>query len=91
MVRSNRLADMNKVHVHTETTHKEQLVIRLWHMSGRPNGFCCQPIPRFTEAKGKSIIERWQYKEDQFRTMRDQIEDLTTQISNLCGHKESGK
>ena len=39
------------------------------------------------EVEGKSIAERSQYKEDEFRAMGDQIEDLTTQIFNLCGHK----
>jgi hypothetical protein len=42
------------------------------------------------KAEGKFIAERWQYKEDQFWAMRDQIEDLTTQLSNLCCHNEDG-
>ena len=87
MGKSNHLANMNEVYVHTRTARKEQRGIRLWHMSGGPNGFHRQPIPQFMEAEGKSITKCWQYKEDQFRAMRDQIEDLTTQISNLRGHK----
>ena len=74
----------------TEIAHKEQLAICLWHMSGEPNNCCRQPIPRFVKAEGKSYAERWQHREDQFKAMRDQIEDLTTQISNLCGHKVIG-
>jgi hypothetical protein len=73
-----------------EIARKEQPTIRLWHMSGGPNGCRHQPRPRFAEVEGKSNAEWWQYKEDQFKDMRDQIEDLTTQISNLCGHKRSG-
>jgi hypothetical protein len=46
--------------------------------------------PRFAGEEGKFIAERQQHKEDQFRAMRDQIEDLTTQLSNLRGHKGSG-
>jgi hypothetical protein len=85
MGRSNRFADMNEVYVHIETIHKEQPAIRLW-----PKGCRRQPRPRFTEVEGKSNAEPWQYKEDQFQTMRDQIEDLTTQLSNLCRHNEDG-
>jgi hypothetical protein len=76
--------------VHKETTRKEQREIRLWHTGGGPNGCHRQPRPRFAEAKGKSNAKWLQYKEDQFGTMRDQSKDLTTQISNLCGHKGSG-
>ena len=90
MGRSNHFVDMKEAHVCTETARKEQLAVRLRHMSGGPNNCRCQPIPRFAEAEGKSIIEYWQYKEDQFKAMRDQIEDLTTQISNLCSYKGSG-
>ena len=57
--------------MHTETAHKEQLAIRLWHMSGGPDSFRRQPRPRFAEAEGKFIVEHWQYKEDQFQAMRD--------------------
>jgi hypothetical protein len=81
---------MNEVHVCTETTRKEQPAIHLQHMNGGPNGCLRQPILLFAEAEGKSITEHWQYKEDQFNAMRDQIEDLTTQISNLCHHNENG-
>jgi hypothetical protein len=42
---------------------------------------------RFAEIEDKSIVERCQYKDDQFRVMKDQIVDLTTQISYLCGYK----
>ena len=76
--------------MYTKTTCKEQPVICLWHMSGGSDNCCRQPRPRFVEVEGKFIAERWQYKEDQFRAMRDQIEGLTTQLSNLCGHKGSG-
>ena len=55
-------------------------------MSGGPNGCRRQPIPQFKEAEGKSNDEWWQYKGDQLRAMRDQIEDLTTQVSNWCHH-----
>jgi hypothetical protein len=90
MGRSNRLADINEVYVHTETTRKEQPTIRLWHTGGGPNGCRRQPRPQFTEVEGKSNAKWWQYMEDQFRAIRDQIEDHTTQIFNLCGHKRSG-
>jgi hypothetical protein len=76
--------------MHTETARKEQLAIRLRHMSGRLNSCCRQPRPRFVEVESKFIVERWQYKEDQFRAMRDRIEDLTAQLSNLCRHNEYG-
>jgi hypothetical protein len=89
MGRSNRFADMSKVYVHIKTVRKEQSTIRLRHMSGGPNGCRHQPIPRFAKVEGKSIVECCLYKDDQFRAMRDQI-DLTTKISNLCGHKGSG-
>jgi hypothetical protein len=87
---SDHFAYMNEVHVRTETTRKEQLVIRLRHMKGGPNGCRCQPRLRFVEAEGKSNVEWWQYKEDQFKAMRDQIEDLIAGISNMCSHKGSG-
>ena len=38
MGRSNRLADMNEVYVHTKTAHKEQPAIRLQHMEGKFGG-----------------------------------------------------
>ena len=90
MGRSNRFADMDEVYVHTETARKEQPAIRLRHMSGRSNNCRCQPRLRFAKAEFKSIAERWQHKEDQFWAMGDHIEDLTTQLSNLRGHKGSG-
>ena len=90
MGRSNRFVDMNEVHVRTETACKEQSAICLRHMSGGLNICRRQPRPRFTEVEGKSNAEWRQYKEDQFRAMRDQIEDLTTQISNLCGYNGNG-
>jgi hypothetical protein len=71
--------------VHTEIACKEQPAIRLWLNSCRR-----QPRPRFVEAEGKSNAEPWQYMEDQFWAMRDQIEDLTTQLSNLYRHNEDG-
>ena len=74
----------------TEIARKEQPVIRLWHMSGGPNGCLGQPIPRFAETKGKFILETWQYKDDQFWALEDQSEALPTQISNLCCHKRNG-
>jgi hypothetical protein len=76
--------------VHTGTARKEQPAIRLRHMSGGSDSCRRQPRPRFAEAEGKFIAEHRQHKEDQFRAMRDQIEDLTTQLSNLRGHKGSG-
>jgi hypothetical protein len=76
--------------VHTWTARKEQPAIRLRHMSGGSDSCRRQPRPRFAEAEGKFIAEHRQHKEDQFRAMRDQIEDLTTQLSNLRGHKGSG-
>ena len=90
MGRSDRLANMNKVHVCTETTRKEQSAIRLRHMSGGPNGCHRQLRPRFAEAEGKSNAEWWQYKEDRLRVMKDQIEDLTTQVSDWCHHNGNG-
>jgi hypothetical protein len=42
------------------------------------------------EAEGKSNVELWQYKDDKFQAMRDQIKDLITQLSNLCCHNEDG-
>ena len=90
MGKSNLFADMSKVYMHMETACKEQLAIHLWHMSGGSDSCHCQPRPRFAEAKGKFIAKSWQYKEDQFGAMRDQIEDLTIQLSNLRGLKGSG-
>jgi hypothetical protein len=90
MGRSNRFADMDKVYMHTETTRKEQSVILLRHMSGGSDSCRRQPRPPFAEAEGKFIAKHWQYKEDQFWARRDQIEDLTTQLSNLHGHKRRG-
>ena len=90
MGKSNRFADMDEVYVHTETTCKEQPTICLRHISGGLGNCCRQPRPQFMEAEGKFIVECWQYKEDQFWAMRDQIGDLTTQLSNLRGHKGSG-
>ena len=57
MGRSNRFIDMNEKYVRTETARKEQLAIRLRHMSGGLNGCRHQPIPQFVEAKGKFIAE----------------------------------
>jgi hypothetical protein len=76
--------------VHTETTRKEQPAIHLRHVSGGSNSCRRQPKPRFAEAEDKSIAEHWQHKEYQFQAMEDHIEDLTTQLSNLRGHKEGG-
>ena len=73
-----------------ETACKEQPAIRLRHMSGGLDNFRRQPRPQLAGAEGKFIAKRWQHKEDQFWAMRDQIEDLTTQLSNLQGHKGSG-
>ena len=75
--------------MHTETACKEQPTIHLRHMSGGSDSCRRQSRPRFMEAEGKFIVERWLYKEDQFQAMSDQIEDLTTQLSNLRGHKGS--
>jgi hypothetical protein len=69
--------------VHTKTTHKEQPAICLWQMSGGPNSCHRQPRLQFVEAKGKSTTKRWQHVEDQ-------IEDLTTQLSNIGGHNGNG-
>jgi hypothetical protein len=90
MGRSNHFAEMDDVYVHTETACKEQPAIRLRHMSGGSDSCRRQPRQRFVGAEGKIIAERWQHKRDQFRAMRDHIEDLTTQLSNLRGHKGSG-
>jgi hypothetical protein len=38
MERSNHLVDMNKVYVHTKTTHKEQPAIRLRYMEEKFGG-----------------------------------------------------
>jgi bacterioferritin-associated ferredoxin len=76
--------------VYTETTRKEQQAIHLRHMSGVSDNCRRQLRQQFVEAEGTFIAERWQYKEDQFWAMRDQIEDLTIQLSNLRGHKGSG-
>ena len=89
MGRSNHFADMNEVYVHMETKCKEQPSIRLRHMSGGLDNCHRQPRPQFVEAEGKFIAKSWQYKEDQFLAIRDQIEDLTTQLSNLRGLKGS--
>jgi hypothetical protein len=90
MGRSNHFAEMDEVYVHTGIALKEQPTIRLRHMSGGSDNCRRQPRPRFAGEEGKFIAERRQHKEDQFRAMRDQIEDLTTQLSNLRGHKGSG-
>jgi hypothetical protein len=76
--------------VHMEIARKGQPAIRLRHMSGGLDSSHCQPRSRFTRLEGKFISERWQHKKDQFWAMRDQIEDLTTQLSNLRGHKGGG-
>jgi hypothetical protein len=76
--------------VHMETARKEQRAIHLRHMSSESDNCRCQPRPRFAKAEGKFIVECWQYKKDQFQALRDQIKDLTTQLSNLCDHKGSG-
>jgi SpoVK/Ycf46/Vps4 family AAA+-type ATPase len=78
MGRSNRFVEMDEVYVHTETARKEQSAIHLRHMSVGSNSCRRQPKLQFAGAEGKFITERWQHKEDQFRAMRDQIEDLTT-------------
>jgi hypothetical protein len=52
--------------VHTKTACKEHPAIRLRHMSGGLDSCRSQPRPRFAKAEGKFIVERWQYKEDQF-------------------------
>jgi hypothetical protein len=90
MGKSNRLANVNEVYVHMETSRKEQSTICLWHMDGGPNGCRRQPRQRFAKVESKSNDKWWQYKNDQFKAMKDQIEDLTTGISNLCSHKRSG-
>ena len=90
MGRSNQFVDMNEVYVHTKIAHKEQLVIHLRHMNGGSDSCCRQPRSQFMEAEGKFIAKCWQYKEVQFWAIRDQIEDLTTQLSNLRGYKGSG-
>jgi hypothetical protein len=87
---SNHFADMNKVYVHTETTHKEQLAIRLWHMRGGPNSCRWQLRPRLKEAERKFSAEPWQYKKDQFQALVDQLETLPTKISNPRHHNEDG-
>ena len=71
MGRSNHFVHMNEVYVHTKTAYKEQPAICLRHMSGGLDSFRHQPRPWLTEVEGKFITERWQYKEDQFRVMRD--------------------
>jgi hypothetical protein len=81
---------MDEVYAHTETACKEQPAIRLRQMSGGSDSFRRQPKLRFAGAEGKFIAKCWQHKEDQFWAMGDQIEDLTTQLSNLRGHKGSG-
>jgi hypothetical protein len=81
---------MNEMYVHMETLRKEQLAIRLQHMNGGLNSYRHQPRSQFLEVEGKFIAEHWQDKEDQFRGMRGQIEDLTIQLSNLCRHNEDG-
>jgi hypothetical protein len=73
-----------------EIAYKKQLAIRLWHMGRGPNDCCCQLRPQFTVAKGKTKVETWQYKEDQFRALEDWHEASPTQISNLCPHKGNG-
>jgi hypothetical protein len=90
MGRSNHFVEMDVVYVNTETAHKEQPAIHLRHMSGGLDNCRRQPRPQFAEVEGKSIDERWQHKEDQLWAMGDHIEDLTTQLSNLRGHKGSG-
>jgi hypothetical protein len=78
MGRNNRFANMNKVYAHTEIARKEQLAIRLWHISSGPNGYCCQPRPQLMQAKGQFNAKPWQYKEDQFWALEDQLETLPT-------------
>ena len=80
MGRSNRFADMNEMSMHTKTTRKEQPAIRLWHMSGGPNGSRCQPISWFAKAEGKFIAETRQHMEEQFAALEDQLETSPTQI-----------
>jgi hypothetical protein len=77
----------NEVYAHTKTARKEQSAIRLQHTGGGPNGCRCQPRPRLTVAEGKYNTKLWQYKEDQFQALEDQLETSPTQISNLYRHK----
>jgi hypothetical protein len=90
MGRSDCLADMNKVYVRIEATHKEHPVIHLKHIGGGPNGCRRQPRPRFGEVEGKFITDRWQHMEEQFAAMGDQIEAFTTRLSNMGGHNGNG-
>jgi hypothetical protein len=90
MRKSDHLANMNEMYVCTETARKEQPTVYLWHMNGGPKDCRCQPKPRFAEAEGKSNIEWWQYKEDRLKPIRDQIEDLTTQVSDWGHHNGNG-
>jgi hypothetical protein len=87
---SDHFANMNEVYVRIKITRKEQPAIRLQYINGGPNSCRCQSRLRFAEAEGKSNAKWWQYNEDQFKAMRDQIEDLTTRISNMCSHKGNG-
>jgi hypothetical protein len=90
MGRSNRFVDMNEVYTHIKTTCKEQLAIRLWHMSSGPNGCHRQPRPQLVEVEGKFNAKPWQYKDDQFQALEDQLETSPTRISNSRGHKGNG-
>jgi hypothetical protein len=59
-------------------------------MGGGLNDCRHQPMPPFMVAGGKSNVEPWQYKGDQFWALEYQLETSHTQISNLCCHNGNG-
>jgi hypothetical protein len=79
---------MNKVYVHTKTTHKEQPAICLWHMSSGSNGCRRQPIPRFMKEEGKFIAETRQHMEEQFIALDEvYVHTKTARGGAICRHE----
>ena len=49
-----------------------------------------QPRLWYMRAEDKFIAKHWQHMEEQFTAMGDQIDALTTQLSNMGGHNGNG-
>ena len=118
MEKSDCLADINKVYMHTKATRKEQPTIRLWYINERFGSLTVwkkehariqhgvptdhladmeglnvrrrQPRPWYTGVKDTFISKTRQHMKEKFVVMGDQIEVLTTRLSNMGGHNWDG-
>jgi hypothetical protein len=61
----------------------------LANMDG-PNVRHHQPRPRYEKVKDKFIVETRQHMKEKFVVIGDQIEALTTRLSNMGGHNWDG-